>query len=147
MPGIVCAIRGGPDSQPTIEKSIEVAIETGQPIYFLYVVNLDFLTHTASSRVHIITEEMEELGDFILKSAQAEAKDKGAIAEAIIRHGKVGNMISAVCHELGADYVVLGRPRGKSKKDVFTHEQLVEYAQQVKELTGAEVVFAGKDEA
>lgn len=125
MPGIVCAIRGGPDSQRTIQKAIEVARETSLLIYFLYVVNLDFFTHTASSRVHIISEEMEELGDVILKSAQAEAKDKGATAEGIIRHGKVGKEISAVCHELGADYVVLGRPRGKSQKDVFTHEQLV----------------------
>jgi len=147
MPGIVCAIRGGPDSQPTIEKAIEAAIETGLTIHFLYVVNLDFLTHTASSRVHIITEEMEEMGDFILRAAQAEAEGKGVATERIIKHGKVGNVISDVCHELGADYVVLGRPRGKTKKDVFTHAQLVEYAQTVKELTDAEVVFAGKDES
>ena len=146
MPGIVCAIRGGPDSQPTIQKAIEVARETGQPVYFLYVVNLDFLTHTASSRVHIISEEMEELGDFILRAAQAEAEGKGVVAEGIIKHGKVGKEISAVCHELGADYVVLGKPRGKSEKDVFTHEKLVEYAQQIEEITGAEAVFAGKDE-
>ncbi len=146
MPGIVCAIRGGPDSQPTIQKAIEVARETGQPVYFLYVVNLDFLTHTASSRVHIISEEMEELGDFILRAAQAEAEGQGVVAEGIIKHGKVGKEISAVCHELGADYVVLGKPRGKSEKDVFTHKKLVEYAQQIEEITGAEAVFAGKDE-
>jgi nucleotide-binding universal stress UspA family protein len=147
MPGIVCAIRGGPDSQATIQKAIEVAKETGHPVYFLYVVNLDFLTHTASSRVRIVSEEMEELGDFILKTAQAKAKDKGATAEGIIRHGNVGKEISALCHELGADYVVLGRPRGKSEKDVFTHEQLAQYAQQIKKAAGAEVIFAGRDEA
>jgi nucleotide-binding universal stress UspA family protein len=146
MSGIVCAIRGGPDSQPTIQKAIEVARETGLPIYFLYVVNLDFLTHTASSRVRIISEEMEELGDFILKSTQAEARDKGAISEGIIRHGNVGKEISSLCHELEADYVVLGKPRGKSEKDIFTHDQLVQYAQQVEDLTGAEVVFSGSDE-
>ncbi len=147
MPGIVCAIRGGPDSQPTIQKAIDKARETGLTIYFLYVVNLDFLTHTASSRVHLISEEMEELGDFIIRAAQADAQGKGAAAEGIIKHGNVGEAISEACHELAADYVVLGRPRGKSKKDVFTHEQLVEYAQRVKEMTGAEVVFAGKDES
>ena len=146
MSGIVCAIRGGPDSQPTIQKAIEVAIETGLPVYFLYVVNLDFLTHTASSRVRIISEEMEELGDFILKSTQAEARDKGITAEGIIRHGNVGEEINSLCHELDADYVVLGKPRGKSDKDIFTHEQLVQYAHQVEALTGAEVVFSWRDE-
>lgn len=49
MPGIVCAIRGGPSSQPTIATSIKLASETGETIHFLYVVNLDFLTHSSSS--------------------------------------------------------------------------------------------------
>ena len=37
MPGIVCAIRGGPASRPTIAKSIQLAEETGLTLYFLYV--------------------------------------------------------------------------------------------------------------
>lgn len=82
-----------------------------------------------------------------MRAAQAEAKGRGVNVEAIIRHGNVGKAISDLCHELGADYVVLGIPRGKSEKDVFTQEQLVEYAIQVKEKTGSEVVFAGKDES
>ena len=44
MPGILCAVRGGPASQPTIAKAIALAQETGLPLYFLYVVNLDFLS-------------------------------------------------------------------------------------------------------
>lgn len=147
MPGIVCAIRGGPDSQATIQKAIEFAIEKALPIYFLYVVNLDFLTRTASSRVRNISEEMEELGDFILKAAQADAVKKGAVAQGIIRHGNVGEEISAVCHDKGANYLVLGMPRGKSDKDVFSHQQLEQYARQIQEATGAEVVFAERDQA
>ena len=50
MPGIVCAVRGGPASQPTIEKAIALALETGLPLCFLYVVNLDFLSQTPTSR-------------------------------------------------------------------------------------------------
>lgn len=34
MPGIVCAIRGGPSSQPTIATYIKLASETGETIYF-----------------------------------------------------------------------------------------------------------------
>ncbi|MEE9599257.1 MAG: hypothetical protein V3V66_02240 [Anaerolineales bacterium] len=38
MPGIVCAIRGGPSSQPTIGTSIKLASETGETIYCRYAV-------------------------------------------------------------------------------------------------------------
>ncbi len=64
MSGIVCAVRGGPDSQPTISKAIAWAKETELPLYFLYVVNLDFLTHTSSSRVHTVTQQIEQMGEF-----------------------------------------------------------------------------------
>ncbi len=34
MPGIVCAIRGGPASKPTIARSIALAKETDLPLFF-----------------------------------------------------------------------------------------------------------------
>jgi hypothetical protein len=34
MPGILCAIRGGPSSQSTITTSIQLARDTGETIYF-----------------------------------------------------------------------------------------------------------------
>ncbi len=61
MSGIVCAIRGGASSQPTINQAIRTAIETNLPIYFLYVLNLDFLKKGAQSRTQTISEEMREL--------------------------------------------------------------------------------------
>ena len=65
MNGIVCAIRGGPHSQPTINKAISLAWETGLPLFFLYIVNLDFLTHALSTRTHTINQEMELMGEFV----------------------------------------------------------------------------------
>ena len=32
MPGIICAVRGGPDSQPTIVKAIALAKEESLPV-------------------------------------------------------------------------------------------------------------------
>ncbi|MFV1950098.1 MAG: hypothetical protein ACC633_09260 [Anaerolineales bacterium] len=61
MPGILCAIRGGPLSQPTIRKSIQLAQTTGETINFLYVVNLDFLTHSNSSKTNHIFQEINEM--------------------------------------------------------------------------------------
>ena len=78
MSGIVCAIRGGASSQPTINQAIRTAVETNLPVYFLYVLNLDFLKKGTQSRTQTISEEMQELGEFILLAAQAQAGDRHA---------------------------------------------------------------------
>ena len=141
MSGIVCAVRGGPASQPTIARAIALAQETGLPLYFLYVVNLDFLSHTPTSRVHTISEEMHEMGKFILLLAQEWASRQGISAEGVVRHGNVGEELIGLCHELEADYLVLGRPEVEQEDTVFTHDLLGEFVARTEELTGARVVF------
>ena len=145
MSGIVCAVRGGPASQPTIAKAIALAQETGLPLYFLYVVNLDFLSHTPTSRVHTISQEMHEMGEFILLFAQEGASRQGISAGGVVRHGKVGEELIGLCHELEADYLVLGKPKVEQEDAVFTHDLLREFVARSEEQTGAKVVFPEED--
>jgi nucleotide-binding universal stress UspA family protein len=142
MGGIVCAIRGGPDSQPTIARAIALAQETGLPLYFLYVVNLDFLSHAGSLRVHTISAELRQMGEFILLSAQSQAASQGATAGGIVRSGNVGEEITRLCHELAADYLVLGAPQARREESHFTDRQLAEFVKQTEAETGARVVLA-----
>jgi nucleotide-binding universal stress UspA family protein len=142
MTGIVCAIRGGPDSQPTIDRAVELAQETKLRLYFLYVVNLDFLTHTSRSRVDTITSEMEQMGEFILLAAKSQADTAGVQAEGVIRHGQVGEEIIDLCKTKDADYAVLGQPQGEPEEDVFTHERLAEFSKRIEAESGAKVVMA-----
>ncbi len=142
MSGIVCAIRGGASSQPTINQAIRTALETNLPVYFLYVLNLDFLKRGIQSRTHTISEEMQELGEFVLLAAEAQAERQGVAAEGIIREGDViEDQIINLCRELTADYVILGRPRGAKDKNVFTHEQLDQFGRHIEQETGAKVVY------
>jgi len=143
MSGIVCAIRGGPDSQATIAKAIALATDTGLPLYFLYIVNLDFMSHTASSRVHTISEEMHQMGEFILLTAQTTASAQGVPAKGVVRHGNVGEEIIGLCHELAADYLVLGRPQVQREESLFTYELLTQFVEQTEEQTGAKVLLTG----
>ncbi len=147
MSGIVCAIRGGPHSQLTIDRAISLARETGLPLYFLYIVNLDFLAHTTSTRTHTINLEMEQMGVFILLAAQSRAADQEVVAEGLVRHGSVGQEIIGLCNELSADYLVLGRPQmAEDEGNVFTHARLNTFAELVKERTGTEVIMLERDE-
>ncbi len=145
MSGIVCAIRGGPKSQRTIEKAIALAKETGEPLYFLYVVNLDFLSHSASSRVQTLSEEMREMGEFILLTAQAKAQRAGVNAHTVIRQGRVSNEIINLGREINAHYVVIGRPRKEHESNVFEEEALSAFIRRVQDELGAKVVLV--DEA
>jgi nucleotide-binding universal stress UspA family protein len=145
MSGIVCAVRGGPASKGTISQAIGLAQQTGLPLYFLYVVNLDFLSHTSSSRVHTISEQMHQMGEFILLAAQDTAAAGGITAQGVVRHGDVGGEIIDLCREMGADYLVLGRPKVQHADSVFSHEELRRFVEQTEEQTGAKVILPDGD--
>jgi nucleotide-binding universal stress UspA family protein len=142
LSGIVCSIRGGPASKATIAKAIALAQGTGLPLYFLYVVNLDFLAHTSSTRVHTISKDMHQMGEFILLTAQTKAAAQGINAETLVRHGNVREEIIGVCHELDAEYLVLGRPQVEEEETLFTQTQLQEFIERTEEETGAQVVLS-----
>jgi nucleotide-binding universal stress UspA family protein len=141
MSGIVCAIRGGPASRPTIVRAIALAKETGLELYFLYVVNLDFLSHTSSSRIHTISKEMDQMGEFILLSAQEMAMAQKVTAEGVVRHGTVQDEIISLGKEIEASFVVLGLPRGQREEDVFTREQLSNFIHKIENESGAKVAL------
>lgn len=144
MTGIICAVRGGPASQPTIERAIELAKETKLKLHFLYIVNLDFLSHTQISRVSTISEELHEMGEFILLTAQEKANSEGVRAEAIIRHGNVSEEIINLAKELQANYVILGLPVGeKEERNVFITGRIKEFGKLIEEQSGAKIVLAG----
>jgi nucleotide-binding universal stress UspA family protein len=145
MSGVVCAVRGGPRSQITIRKAIELARDNKLNLHFLYIVNLDFLTHTESSRVRFVTHELDQMGDFILLSAADQAQKAGVEAVREIRHGSVGEEIVAYSLEIEASYIVLGRPQGSEEQDVFTQERMQELEARIEAESGADVVFAGEE--
>jgi nucleotide-binding universal stress UspA family protein len=145
MSGIVCAIRGGPESQAPIQRAIQLAQETGETVHFLFVVNLDFLVRTSSSRTHRLSSEMERMGEFILLTAEDQAVKQGSRAESSVRHGDVAEEIIALCQEIDADYVVLGRPRAADDRpDVFDIGRLETFIGQLQLQTTAQVVLAGR---
>mgnify|MGYP006278667847 CR=1 FL=1 len=142
MAGIVCAIRGGPDSQSTIEASINLARETGGTIHFLYVVNLDFLTLSTSSKTDRIREDMRGMGEFILIDAQDKALRQGTRAETVVSDGDVIDQIIALAKEKNARYVVLGTPVSEKENNLFTRNKSQAAAERISSETQAEVVFS-----
>jgi nucleotide-binding universal stress UspA family protein len=141
MPGIVCAIRGGPSSQATIATSIQLAKETQETIFFLYVVNLDFLTHSSSSKTNTIAQELREMGEFILLGAQEKAEKAGVQADGSIRDGRVVDEIIAFCQEKDPSFVVLGKPKEEREDNLLSLERLMAFAERINGVCQAKVIF------
>ena len=144
MSGILCAIRGGPSSRPTIATSIQLAQETGEIIYFLYVVNLDFLTHSSSSKTNNISQEIHDMGEFILLSAQEQASQAHTEAEGVIREGQVVEEIISFCEEQNPLYVILGRPEEEGEDNLLSIERLQTFADRIEEVCHAQVIFSSE---
>jgi nucleotide-binding universal stress UspA family protein len=142
MSGIVCAIRGGPASEPTIQQAIATAKEKNLPIYFLYVVDMNFLLRTRNVSLASVSREMYNMGEFILLTVQTRAEGQGVVAHSVVRDGQVGEQIIKLCREVEAQYVVLGRPRGKKDEDAFTDPKLRDFAAHIESETVAQVIFA-----
>ena len=145
MSGIVCAVRGGPGSHPTITRALALGREQDLPVYFLYVVNVDFLAHTSSKRLKTAKEEMRKLGEFILLKSQKQADESGVEAESATREGKVREEIIRFCKEKEADFVVLGRQSSDSEDNVFSKSQFEKFIQRLNQKTGAQVVVTEEE--
>ena len=85
------------------------------------------------------------MGEFILLMAQETAARQDVSAEGVVRHGNVAEELISLCHELEADYLVVGKPKVEREDTVFTRELLREFAMRTEEQTGATVVFAQGD--
>jgi nucleotide-binding universal stress UspA family protein len=141
MAGIICAIRGGPSSQPTIERAIQLAKVEDLQIHFLYVVNLDFLAHTNKGRIQALDKEMHQMGEFILISAQDRALARGVPADGVVRKGVIADEIIALAHDVEADFVILGSPNVEDEANVFTRQRLEAFSQRISDESGAKVVL------
>ena len=107
---ILCPVRGGKSSAPTIDKAIELAQTLPAPLVLLYIVDLDFLGLATVARVKIMADELAETGEFTLHVLAEKARNRGVIkVECVVREGEMGQVIREVAGEVEATAVVLGQ--------------------------------------
>jgi len=139
MGKILCATRGGEASYRTQDKAIELALQRGDELVFLYVVNIEFLNKTAAPIVVDVATEIERMGEFLLAMAQERAREAGVEASLITRKGDVRQQIKAAAVEESVDLVVLGRPADEAS--LFKLEALRAFAAEIEEETGIPAVI------
>lgn len=143
MSSVVCAIRGGPHSQFTIETAIKLAKQTDSSLHFLYVVDLNFLEQTIMLHKDAVSDELKQMGEFILLMAQEKAATQGIEAKTYVRRGIFLDELIALCLELQANHIVLGRP--ESRASHLSVEQLEAIQHRIELATQSRVIWAGEN--
>ncbi len=138
MSRILCATRGGEDSQRTQRAAIALAKERDDELVFLYVADASFLDRIAAAVVVDVESEMEQMGRFQLILAQEQAAEEGVSAQIAIRHGHLREEMVKAAQDLGATSIVLGQPQQETA--VFDESDLEEFAAELEAKTGAEVL-------
>ncbi len=105
---ILCPTRGGTSSIPNQEWAIRLAKERNAHLIFLYVSDVRFLDRLSSPLVVDITQELDEMGEFLLAMAQDRALQAGLEAEILVRQGVFRDALADLIHEKEVDTVVIG---------------------------------------
>jgi len=134
---ILCATRGGEESQRTQDAAIELARQRGDTLIYLYVADPSFLDRIAAPVVVDVEGELERMGRFQLALACEQASAQGVDVQGVVRHGHLQTELVSAARELGATLIVLGTPRGEAS--VFDEEALLSFAARIRKETGVEV--------
>lgn len=141
---ILCATRGGHASQPTHQKAIEVALERGAELIFLYVFDQRVIQRVASPIVINISSQMDHMRAFLENTAQKQAVQAGVKARVFVRAGSLREQIQAIANEQRVDLIVMGNPSEKSS--LFKREALRAIADEIEAETGIEVLVLSDQE-
>lgn len=119
---ILCAVRGGPQSQLTVTRAVELAREHDAELVFLYVVDAEFLGYATVGRPSVILKELRATGAFTMEMLRERVAHDGIDTDYVVHTGDVGRQIIESVRWQDADTLVMGRPV-KSPRDEYLHRE------------------------
>lgn len=142
---IVCATRGGEGSRVVQSAAIRQAKESGQPLVFLYVTDPHSLGEYDETLVTAVREELDWLGETLLRTAQRRADAAQLHSEVRIRQGNVREEICRFLKDSNAGLLMLGAPRGTTA-NVFGDDAVEQFAQDIMDSTHVRVEIIRPEE-
>lgn len=136
---ILCATRGGKDSQATHERAIALAREQKAEVIFLYVFDQHILEKVATPIVINVKAQIDHMLAFLESTALEQARDAGIVARVLVRTGRLRDQLKAVAKEEGATTIMLGSPAGDAS--LFQREALQAMIAEIEDATGIPVVL------
>ncbi len=121
---IVCAVRGAPESRSTVNRAIELALESGARLTFFHAVDAEFLAYATVAPLSLVHRELHEMGVFLMMILCDRARRRGvAEVEHVVREGNVKKLLRQMARESDADILVMGRPSRRSRRSLFKEKE------------------------
>ena len=143
MTRILCAVRGGPESEQTIAYAVSLAEKQEARLVFLYVVNLELVPSSSSARAESIADELSRMGEFVLLMAQAKAATEGVAADLFVRRGNIPEQIIVACQEMRVETLIMGQSRQGNSESFFDSAAQDEFVKRLEGECGARVILRG----
>lgn len=141
---IVCAARGGKESQPAVNRAIQLAKERDADLTFLFIVDAEFLCHAIIGPPSVVHRQLRDMGEFIMATLKVKAEELGVTADYDVREGEVREQIRQYLEENDVDVLVMGRPVEETDAAVFDTGTVSNFAAALEHDTGVEVVLVGQ---
>ncbi len=122
---IFCAVRGSPQSRPTVTRAINLALEASGRLTFFYVVDVEFQAQAViGSPLSVIHQELISGAEFTLLILKDRAERRGVTeVELLLREGELRTQLLDLVREVQPDVLVLGWPlRGAGRPRFETDE-------------------------
>ncbi|MFQ5594517.1 MAG: universal stress protein [Anaerolineae bacterium] len=145
-PRIVCPARGGQGSRPAVNRAIRLAKERNADLTFLFVVDVEFLSYATVGRLSVIQRQLRDMGEFIMATLQAKARESGVIADYAVLEGEVREQIRKYLEENPVDTLVMGRPIEETEVAVFNAGTVSNFAAALEREAGIEVILIGQQD-
>ena len=118
---IVCGVTGSVNSQKAVKAAVEMALNEGANLIFVYIVDVAFLSGlTIQLRPKYAEDFLERLGTKILDEAVGIASISGVAAKKVLKTGKLMTELSKVLKEEKGDLIVVSdEGRGFAEKVLF----------------------------
>jgi nucleotide-binding universal stress UspA family protein len=138
MTDIICATRGGEGSRAVQYAAIKRALETGNQLIFLYVIDSEGLGKLDDLMQPAVRVELFWMGNTLLRIAEHRAQAANLTAELAIREGPIRQEICDFVVSKNASLLLLGAPRHLTV-NIFQENEIGQFAQYIHQLTGVSV--------
>jgi nucleotide-binding universal stress UspA family protein len=140
---VVCAVRARPRSVETVTRAIDLALDTGAKLTFVYVVDAEFQAHATIGPLSVVYHELVEMSQFVMLILCDRARRRGVEhVDYVVRQGNVRKQLRQVADELEPDVLVMGSPASGPVRPAFRPAEFDALVAELEEAGHLQVILA-----
>jgi nucleotide-binding universal stress UspA family protein len=140
---VLCAVRARPRSLETVTRAIDLALESGARLTFVYVVDAEFQAHATIGPLSVVYRELVDMCQFVMLILCDRARRRGVEqVDYVVREGNVRKQLRRLVEEIKPDLLVLGSPASGPVRPAFKPAEFEAFVAELEQVRHLRVVLA-----